>query len=162
MSRIWLGFKIRIWCFGGWQLTVVPGWILFAWCLVMRTRWLPGVRRWRGQVWATLDPPGAGQRSDGGERWGMMLNNPFIMQHPPGAHNKRTQFGAWRAPQLLSLSPGWKSFFIWKTNIYFKNARSELTSEHIAEIGNRETMTINLNRALGPRPGFMIISTFNL
>ena len=112
--------------------------IMFAWCLVMWTRWLPGVRRWRGQVWATLDPPEAGQRSDsGGERWGMMLNNPFIMQHPPGADNKRTQFGAWRAPQLLPLSPGWKSFFIWKTNIYFRNARSE--SLHQSPLPRLET-----------------------
>ena len=36
--------------------------------------------------------------------------------------NKRTQFGAWRAPQLLPLSPGWKSFFIWKTNIYLRGS----------------------------------------
>ena len=140
--------------------------IMFAWCLVMWTRWLPGVRRWRGRVWATLDPPEAGQRSDsGGERWGMMLNNPFIMQHPPGADNKRTQFGAWRAPQLLPLSPGWKSFFIWKTNIYFRNARSELGSlqKRCRDWKQRDNAaTINLNREPGPGSGFMIVSSFKV
>ena len=167
MSRIWLGFKILIWCFveseTAGQLTVVRENIV---CMMSRdvntviTRGKAGAGPGMGDLWPCRSWSGIRRE----ERWGMMLNNPFIMQHPPGSDNKRTQFGAWRAPLLPPLSPGWKSFFIWKTNIYFRNARSELTPENVAEIRDwkqkDKAATINLNP--GPGLGFMIVSTFNL
>lgn len=167
MSRIWLGFKILIWCFvageTAGELTVVRENIV---CMMSRdvntviTRGKAGAGPGMGDLWPCRSWSGIRRA----ERWGMMLNNPFIMQHPPGSDNKRTQFGAWRAPLLPPLSPGWKSFFIWKTNIYFRNARSELTSENVAEIRDwkqrDKAATINLNP--GPGLGFMIVSTFNL
>ena len=118
------------------QLTVVRENIV---CMMSRdvntviTRGKAGAGPGMGDLWPCRSWSGIRRE----ERWGMMLNNPFIMQHPPGSDNKRTQFGAWRAPLLPPLSPGWKSFFIWKTNIYFRNARSE--SLHQSPLPRLET-----------------------